>query len=32
MQDNVALIKKVFNALEKGDIPTILNLVEDKVT
>jgi ketosteroid isomerase-like protein len=32
MQDNVALIKKIFTALEKGDIPAVLNHIDDKVT
>jgi ketosteroid isomerase-like protein len=32
MADNVAIIRKVYGALEKGDVPTVLGLFDPKVS
>jgi ketosteroid isomerase-like protein len=31
MADNVAIIRKVYEAFEKGDVPTVLGLLDAKI-
>lgn len=31
MADNVAIIRKVYEAFEKGDVPTVLGLFDEKI-